>query len=216
MRKCLLFLALSVLWLLPAQASAERKLFAFGLLGGMSGSAFWGSDVEAFDVHLWPTGGVSATFNLPVMLAFELEALYSYKGGVLKRKNPDRNNDLKLTFLQNHYIEVPFLVKLSAPTGMEAIPIFFIGPSYSWKIAGTPAGEFPTTEGGVYMGEPAEPDISAANLRDDDLSLVIGGGLEWGLGTLHMRANLGQQSLDRTGALDVRTVGLSIMAGFIF
>ena len=208
LRHCLCIL------LLAGLARGERKTIALGLLGGVSGSSFWGKDVDAFDAAVWPTTGFSLALHLPVFIGLETDLLYTSKGASFSSKE---NGKIKVNTIKAHCLEIPLMIKITAPTGNEVQPIFFGGPSIARIVKKDSYTEYITVgQGGTITPEDAIPLIEAGNLVDYDFSLAVGGGLEWGLGTFQMRFNLGEQSLDKTEAKDVRTFTLAIMAGFVF
>jgi hypothetical protein len=201
--------------LLPAaSAYAERKPFAMGLLGGVGAASLWGSDVEELDLRIWPVAGLSMGLNLPAFLGFESDILYSSKGSGFSGEEDGR---LKVTTVTAHCIDVPFMLKVTAPTGTEVMPIFFGGPAFSYFVSKQVTTEWISFgSGGTVSAEPATPLVLKENVPDYEWNLTLGGGVEWGLGTFQMRLNLAQNSLDKTKTHDVRTFLVSVLAGFVF
>ncbi len=192
---------------------AERKPVALGLLGGVTGAGFWGNDIKEFDMTIWPTTGVTLTFHLPVFLGLETDILYVGKSGALRTYEGDRTivNTIKLQTL-----EIPFLVKVTAPIGTEVMPIFFGGPSMSYVFSKDSYSEYIDVSGNLISPEATKPFIDKSNLKDIDWSLCLGGGVEWGLGSFQLRFNFGNSSLDKSKEKDVKTLVIALMAGFIF
>jgi hypothetical protein len=210
--------ALALVLALPALA--ERKPFAMGLLGGVGAASLWGDDVEELDLRIWPTTGISMAGNLPAFLGIEADVIYSSKGSGFSGREafagyPDGR--LKVTTVTAHCIDFPLLLKVTAPTGNEVMPIFFGGPAFSWFASKKVTTEWVDFgQGGTVSSQPATPLVEEGNVPDYEWNLTIGGGVEWGLGTFQARLALAQESLDKSKTHDVRTFLVSILAGFIF
>jgi hypothetical protein len=210
----LLFLALGA-----GSASAERKPVALGLLGGVTSTSYYGKDVRDFDFEIWPTAGFSLAFHLPAFLGLETDLLYVGKSGSTRRNVYDSTlgADRKLvSTFKLHALEIPFMIKVTAPTGSEVEPIFFGGPSFAWFFSRKSYSDYIDVADGIVVPQEEQPIVLPENLVPYEWSLCVGAGVEWGLGSFQMRVNFGQKSLDKTGAVDLRTANLAIMAGFIF
>jgi hypothetical protein len=212
MHRLLLLLLAPLVLLTPA--AAERKPVALGLLGGVGGASLWGSDVDELDVRIWPVTGFSLAFHLPVFLGLEMDAVYSSKGSGFAGEQDGR---LKVTTVTAHCIDFPFMLKITAPTGTEVMPIFFGGPAFSYFVSKKVTSEWiEFGNGGTVVPTPATPMIEKEDLPDYEWNLTLGGGVEWGLGTFQLRLNLARKSLDQSGQRDLRTFLVAVMAGFIF
>ncbi|MEO6096496.1 MAG: porin family protein [Fibrobacteria bacterium] len=200
--------------LLCSEIRAERKPVALGLVGGITAASFYGGDVHEFDTELWPTVGFTLAFHLPVFLGLEADLLYVSKSGALKSDDDGR---IKVNTLKYHALEMPLMIKVTAPTGTEVMPIFFGGPSLAYAISKKTYSEYIGIEaGGTVIPEETPPLIAEENYNGLDWSLCLGGGVEWGLGSFQLRFNFGKESLDKSKAKDVKTVVVAVMAGFIF
>jgi hypothetical protein len=202
--------------LMAGNAAAERKPFAFGLYGGVSGSTFWGKDMGEGDFTIFPTAGFFAGLNLPELFGAELDLLYVDKDGSFSTTGP--KGEFQSNNLTVQTLEMPLLVKITAPTGNEVMPIFFGGPSISFLLQHKSESEYILTDAfGTVTSQPLDPAyIPQPDMEKIDWSLMIGGGLEWGLGTFQLRFDLGQNSLDRSDKIDLKTMSSMIIAGFIF
>lgn len=199
---------------LCVDSGAERKTVAFGLVGGLTAASFWGEQVDEFDTELWPTVGATLAFHLPAFLGVETDVLYVNKSGAIRSKE---NGRPKVNTIKYHALEIPLLLKVTAPTGTEVMPIFFGGPSLAVAVSRKSYSEFiEVANGGTVVPTPATPLIEPGDLSAMEWSLCLGGGVEWGLGSFQMRMNFGRASLDKSKAADVKTVVLAAMAGFIF
>jgi hypothetical protein len=208
-----------LLALCAGSASAERKPVALGLVGGVTSTSYYGKDVPNFDFEIWPTAGFTLAFHLPAFLGLETDLLYVGKSGSTRRQvydssmGADRN---LVSAFKLHALEIPFMIKVTAPTGNEVQPIFFGGPSFAWYFSRKSSSDYIDVAGGIVVPEQRQPIVLPENLAPYEWSLCVGGGVEWGLGSFQLRVNFGQQSLDKTEAVDIRTVNLAVMAGFIF
>ncbi len=206
---------------LAQSVSAERKPVAMGILGGITGASFWGKSVQDFDMNFWPTTGVTLAFHLPVFLGVETDILYVAKSGAIRTYDPDPVNigadRTKVNTIKIHAVEIPFLLKVTAPTGNEVLPIFFGGPSLSYLFSKDSFSEYIMFgNGGTVIPEETPRLIENQNLVDYEWTLCLGGGVEWGLGSFQLRFNLGKNTIDKSAQKDVKTVVVAIMAGFIF
>jgi hypothetical protein len=207
--------------LLAGPAFAERKPVAFGLVGGVTGAGFWGKGVDEFDFSVWPTTGLTLAFHLPVFLGVETDLLYVAKSGTIRsyEANPSdpEGSRTKVNTIKAQTLEIPFLIKVTAPTENEVLPIFFAGPSVAYLFSKDSYSEFiDIGSSGTVNPEQTPPYIEKKNLVDYDWSFCFGGGVEWGLGSFQLRVNLGKDSLDKSKQKEVKTFVVALMAGFIF
>lgn len=205
-----------VVALLAACVSAERKPFPFGLLGGVSGSTYWGKDMGSGDINIFPTAGFFGGVNLPALLGVELDLLYLNKNG---SSSATENGKFRSNNFTVQCLELPLLLKITAPTGNEVMPIFFGGPSVAFLLQPKSTSEYVNTDNGsgLVTSEPIVPAfIPQESMEKMDWSLMIGGGVEWGLGTFQLRFDLGQNSLDKRDVVDLKTLSTMVVAGFIF
>lgn len=215
-------LPLRILALLAAAAgiaSAERKPVSPGLVGGITSTSYYGKDIHDFDFGLWPTTGFTLAFHLPAFLGLEADLLYVGKSGSTRRDVYDALENRTRKLVSNfklHALEIPFMIKITAPTESEVQPIFFGGPSLAWFFSRKSFSEFIDANDGMITPEEVEPIVPRRNLAEYEWSLCVGAGVEWGLGSFQLRANIGQNSLDKSGTVDMRTFNLAVMAGFIF
>ncbi|HKP95226.1 MAG TPA: porin family protein [Fibrobacteria bacterium] len=193
---------------------AERKTVALGLVGGITAASFWGDQVKEFDTEIWPTTGFTLAFHLPAFLGLETDLLYVSKSGAIRTYEDGRT---KVNTLKMHALEIPLMIKVTAPTGSEVMPIFFGGPSVAYVFSRKSYSEYiDILGGGVVNPEETPPLIKPEDMEVLDWSLCLGGGVEWGLGSFQLRCNFGNRTLDKSKQKDVKTVVLAVMAGFIF
>jgi len=207
--------AIAVLCATISAPHAERKIAAFGLLGGINLASFYGDDVKDVSMRFFPVVGANLTFNLPQILGLEIDALYASRGGAFK--NPDSLSRNFVNTIKLHTFTVPVLFKFTLPMGMEASPTFFLGPAVAIPISQSVSSESVGADSnGQINSIPAAPMIPKEQLADYDILIVVGAGLEWGMGCVQFRANVGKGSLDKRDQVDVHTVTFDAMAGFTF
>jgi hypothetical protein len=150
-----------------------------------------------------------------------MDLLYVAKSGAIRTYDPDPviagAERVKVNTIKIQALEIPFLLKITAPTGGEVLPIFFGGPSLSYHFSKDSFSEYITFgSGGTVIPEETPRMIEKENLTDYEWNLCLGGGVEWGLGSFQLRFNLGKNTIDQTSQRDVRTFVVAIMAGFVF
>lgn len=196
-------------------SQAERKPVALGLVGGVTGATLWGKDIHEFGTHLWVTTGFSLAFHLPAFLGVETDLLYVNKNGTFRRHEDD--GSVQVNQVTAHTLEMPLLLKVTVPTESEVQPVFYGGWSFAYWLGKKFTTEnVATDQAGMVVPTEMTPEIAKESLPNWEQSLIIGGGVEWGLGTFQLRFSLGQNSIDESGRLDIKTVITTLMAGFIF
>jgi Outer membrane protein beta-barrel domain len=194
---------------------AERKPVAFGMLGGITGTTLWGDDIHAPDARIWLTTGLSLAFHLPAFLGVEADLLYVGKDAAYKEKTA--SNEDQVNKITSHALAIPVLLKITAPTESEVQPVFYLGWSFDrWLTKDFTSEIIATGPGGIIAPEALPPEIAKSDLPGWEQALIVGGGVEWGLGTFQLRFSLGQNTIDGTERLDIKTLVTTVMAGFLF
>lgn len=208
------------LWatLVAFPASGERKPVAFGLLGGVTGTSLWGEDIHEPDARIWLTTGFTLALHLPQFLGVEADLLYVGKSAAYKSEVTHEGQLVnKVSKITAHVLEIPLLIKVTAPTESEVQPVIYGGWSFGyWANKDFSSEIIGSADGGIVSAIPLEPDIAKSDLPTWEQSLIVGGGVEWGMGILQLRFSLGQNSIDESGALDIKTLVTSVMGGFVF
>ncbi|GAH00873.1 unnamed protein product, partial [marine sediment metagenome] len=113
------------------------------------------------------------------------------------------------------YLEIPVLAKIIVPTPGGVKPCLFAGPVLALKLSGKMKAE--------YAGESVEEDIEDEDMKSTDFGLVIGAGLDFGLGvsgmgklTVDIRYSLGLSTISTFEGDDVKNGVFSLMVGFSF
>jgi hypothetical protein len=211
--------ALAFMFLLPNSSSAAG--IKGGLKIGVSSAKLYGDDVGDFEGLLGEglksrigfCAGGFITFNITEMFAIQPEVLYTMKGvrweGGINGATP-----LKI-WIKLDYLEIPVLVKIIVPTPGGVKPFLFAGPVLALKLSSKVKAE--------YAGDSEEEDIEDENMKSTDFGLVIGAGVDFGLGipgtgkmTLDVRYSLGLSTISAFEGDDVKNGVFSLMVGFSF
>ena len=208
--------ALAFMLLLPnSSLAAEIK---GGIKIGASSAKLHGEDVEDFEDFLGEdlisklgfSAGVFITFNITEMFAIQPEVLYTMKGA--KYEEEIFGETLKF-WVNLTYLEIPLLAKIIVPTQGIVKPCLFAGPALAIKLSGKAKAE--------YAGETEEENIE--DMKGTDFGLVIGAGLDFGLGapgmgklTVDIRYSLGLSTISDFEDEDVKNGVFSLMIGFSF
>lgn len=209
--------ALTFLLLLPNPSSAVEV--KGGLKIGASLTNFYGDDVgllEEAGVDLTSRIGVSVggfiTINIAEVFAIQPEVQYITKGSKWKGEVFGFTGKI---WINATYLEIPVLAKITIPTQGSVKPSLFAGPAIALKLSGKYKEEF---DGDTY-----EEDLD--ELKGTDFGLVIGGGLDFGLGapgtgsvSVDIRYSLGLSKVfDIDGEdLEIKNGAFSLMIGYSF
>lgn len=149
---------------------------------------------------------VGAAVNVPVapMLSFQPEFLYTMKGGKngdLTDNDPDFDAEVKVGMFQ-----IPLLLKVGATEG-SVRPFFVAGPAFG----------FVTSAKTTFEGEGfSEEDDIKDDIEKVDVSGIIGGGIQFGRGTIEYRYDHGFRDLDKESESIAKSRTHSIIFGFSF
>lgn len=213
-----------------ATVSANAQMpIKFGFKGGVNIANVTGGDSGGYESKSGIMGGLFASLSLGSGLSLQPELLYVQKGA--KRTAEDSASSGTLT-LQMNYIEIPVLIKYGFKSGGAVTPCLFAGPAFGFNKSSKTEVE------GTLMGIPASGDVDNYNEVSSDLSFVLGGGVDFSLGTakltLELRYTSGTKVLwedvdidnlpdyewvyaDDTGkALDMKNSVISVMVGLMF
>ncbi len=208
--------AFAFMLLLPNPSSAAE--IKGGLKIGAVSAKLYGGQVEDLEAILGEESksriGFSAggfiTFNIAEVFAIQSEILYTMKG--IKYEGEIIGTTIKVWW-ELDYLEVPVLAKIIIPTKGSVKPSLFAGPAVALKLSGKMKTE--------YGGEPGEGDIE--DIKRTDFGLVIGGGLDFGLGSsgrgslsVDIRYSLGLSSISEFEGNDIKNRVLSMMVGYSF
>jgi hypothetical protein len=175
----------------------------------MNSANFYGEDVkeseeiigENFESKLGFCIGGFITFGISEMFAIQPEVLYSMKGS--KAEGIVLAESFKVEFNLS-YLEIPVLLKVRIPTRGTVRPSIFAGPYLAIKLSGKSKIE--------YAGESEEEDLE--DLKDTDIGLVLGAGIDFGKLTVDLRYNLGITKIPEED--DVKNKVISLMIGYSF
>lgn len=204
-------LLLALLLTPPVAAQAPGQQTLIGAFGGINFAKFVGDDVGDVDTRTGIQAGLFASLPLGRYFALVPSIGYSQQG-----TSVDVGGGTTGTFRLD-YIEVPVLLKLSAPlAGPGRLrPYLVAGPSLGLEVS----CELAASNG----SQSAEADCNDATLGVDldtkavQVSAVFGAGMDIGRVTVGLRYQLGLSSIDDTGAdADIKNRVLAITAGYGF
>ncbi|MEW6412903.1 MAG: porin family protein [Candidatus Zixiibacteriota bacterium] len=151
-------IVLAVVLLTAAFAQATELGFKAGLnLANLTG------DVENNKAMMTFGGGAFAKFMVAPQIFIKPEVVYMMKG----TKGDSDDFDEKMKF---NYIEIPVLLGYQFPTQGSVSPSLFVGPAVGILMSAK------------YELEGVEVDIKDFT-KSTDFGLVLGGGVDFGLGT---------------------------------
>lgn len=196
----LVIVAMVLLFSMPLFAQTSMT---FGPKAGLSLAKLTGDDIGDVDWKIGFSGGAFLGIGVSPTLTVQPELVYVMKGA----KETDMGVDYKYKV---NYVEVPILVKWTAPTEGSVKPNVFFGVAPAFLMSAKISGD--------SAGVSAELDIKD-EVKSVDFGAVIGGGLDFpaGSGTVcfDVRYTLGLTKIDDTGAdADVKNSALSASLGF--
>ena len=179
-------LALLVGLALPMSSQAQSPI-DLGVRGGVTQATFYGDDVASNDFRPGFTGGVFLNYQVNDVFSVQPEVLYSRRGAK-NHFSETTSPDLEDVRVRQDVIEIPVLLKLSAPTA-PVTPRLYVGPALGFITNSEVDG--------------ADADDS---FTDVDFSGVVGGEIAYALNkgplgeiALDGRYNLGFTSLGDVG-----------------
>lgn len=178
---------------LPMSSQAQSPV-DLGVRGGLTQATFYGDDVSSNDFRPGFTGGVFLNYQVNEVFAVQPEVLYSVRGAK-NHFSETTSPDLEDIRVRQDVIEIPVLLKLSAPTA-PVTPRLYVGPALGFvtnsEVDGVDADD---------------------SFTDVDFSGVVGGEIAYALDkgplseiAVDGRYNLGLANLgDANNFEDVRT-----------
>ncbi|WP_251924139.1 porin family protein [Salinibacter ruber] len=178
---------------LPMSSQAQSPV-DLGVRGGVTQATFYGDDVASNDFRPGFTGGVFLNYQVNDAFSVQPEVLYSRRGAK-NHFSETTSPDLEDIRVRQDVIEIPVLLKLSAPTA-PVTPRLYVGPALGFITNSEVDG--------------ADADDS---FTDVDFSGVVGGEIAYALNkgplseiAVDGRYNLGLANLgDANNFEDVRT-----------
>lgn len=165
-------LALLVGLALPMSSQAQSSI-DLGVRGGVTQATFYGDDVASNDFRPGFTGGVFLNYQVNDAFSVQPEVLYSRRGAK-NHFSETTSPDLEDVRVRQDVIEIPVLLKLSAPTA-PVTPRLYVGPALGFITNSEVDG--------------ADADDS---FTDVDFSGVVGGEIAYALN----KGPLGEIALD--------------------
>ncbi len=228
----------SILLLAMGNSHAQAE-FNFGVKGAGEMYQLWNMDGDFSSPLLGFGGGFFARFTFLGVLGIQPEMLYMQKGGKFSQNftnqdvyNSDSTELLYsgITIVQTRTTKInsltfPLLFKLYAPGFIAARPNLFAGPFYAYqigdrKIESTVLGN----QGGqIYSGEAFHGylDLDKGEDNPHEMGIMLGLGIDFGLGTFDLRYALGLSEIEKSPAAgkeleDYHTGVLFLSFGFLF
>ena len=171
---------------LPMSSQAQSPV-DLGVRGGVTQATFYGDDVASNDFRPGFTGGVFLNYQVNDAFSVQPEVLYSRRGAK-NHFSETTSPDLEDIRVRQDVIEMPVLLKLSAPTA-PVTPGLYVGPALGFITKSEVDG--------------ADADDS---FTDVDFSGVVGGEIAYALNkgplseiAVDGRYNLGFTSLGDVG-----------------
>jgi hypothetical protein len=149
---------------------------------------------------------VGAAINVPVapMFSFQPEFLYTQKGGkngALTDDDPDFDAEITVDMFQ-----IPLLFKAGATEGSFR-PFIVAGPAFG----------FVTKARAKFEGQGfSEDDDIKDDVEKVEVSGIVGGGIQFGPGSIEYRYDHGFRDLDKESAGTAKTRTHSVLFGFSF
>jgi hypothetical protein len=182
-----------------AQRAAYSSISA-GLRAGLNVATLYGDDVSEAGARTGFSGGLFLTYSLTPIVAIQPEILFSAKGAEIDRDgfSPMGVGEREYTF---GYLELPMLARVNVPLRSAARPYLIAGPALAIKL----------------YGDLDEEDLGES-LKGSDLGVVVGGGLDVGLGArrvvLDARYTFGLNDVfDVVGDPEAKNGALTISVG---
>jgi hypothetical protein len=147
------------------------------------------------------TAGISYDIGLLLGFSIQPEVLYTRRGGIYDFPSSNYKETDKLD-----YIDVPLLLKFELP-----IPILSVyvegGAAYSFLLSAKRKAE--------WNGASSEGDIKD-NITKNDLSLIVGAGVNIFFIEVDARYVSGQKTIDKNGNLNIYNKGFMATVGIRF
>jgi hypothetical protein len=164
-----------VILLATAVSLTSAQKISGGLKAGINLASWHGDDVEDMtggDLKrkLGFCGGGFIAFRLGKVVILQPEVLYSQKGA---RQREEFLDEVIKVWYKLNYLEIPICIKLMIPVQGKVKPNLFLGPYFGVMIT-DPRGKVEID--GLTMEEDLE------GVKDTDFGMVLGGGVDIGLG----------------------------------
>ena len=202
-------LLLTALILVPVQASAQATT-SFGIQGGLNIANFAqtsgnpDSNLGDFKSRNLGVFGFVVARDFNPNVGLQVDVLYSQKGTTF---------DISSSFIEEaakyetrvDYIEVPILMRANVPSSSGVTFRVFGGPAFGFKVS----DESFLTEVGIK-------DDDGTEFKSTDVSLVVGGALQFGQTFVDLRYSWGLVNILDAEEPEWKTRTFGIMLGFLF
>jgi len=190
MRKTIIF---PIIFILITANTLAGEFDGIGIKLGRNSSIFTGADIPGKGVKslVGLTLGGFVNYKISKRLSLQQEAYLTTKGAKI--------NIISDIYLSNifMYFELPLLAKMTFRSESQLKPYFFLGPAYAATI--------------IAFNDVAVLD----DIRDSDIGIVLGGGIEVWKISLDYRLSQGLLNFDQSADnIDLKNRTCSIVVGF--
>ncbi|MFH1352755.1 MAG: porin family protein [bacterium] len=215
-------LVCAVLFVAGISSVARAQNLSFGVKAGLNfanlspdpAGEYWEgyyggypcSDSYAYAYKI--TGGIAlggfAVYKVNDNLSIQPELLYTQKGAKVEWTDTFKYEDWMYQYTETYsgecdvelnYIEIPVLVKYSISPGGDIRPFVFGGPAL-----------------GILMGAKADSEDIKSDCKSTELSIVLGGGVDYGIYSVDLRYSMGMTKVFNEG--DEKNSVISLMVGY--
>ena len=164
-------LAVAAVLAMPAMAedtgtTEKTQKIVKGVKLGLSMATLTGEDSEGLDSRIGLAGGAFVRVPIGEQLSIQPEVNYVQKGA--------EESAIGITLkIKMDYVEIPVLLRYEFPAGGSVLPCLYAGPMVAFKVVSDMTAEALGTS----------LDLGIANQKSTDFGLVIGGGIDVGMGS---------------------------------
>ena len=203
-----------VLLAASGEAAAQQREFGGTLGASLATLARAGPDdsLESFGSRFGLTFGAFAELPIGHRFSFQIEALFTDKGGSEPFVDPIIVTDAVTSRYKLKYLDLPLLVRVTGPRVGRGTLQAFAGPTVSLRIGATKQAAF---EGPGDSG--FKRDLESDEIDRFDTGLTFGGGIELDRVRFDARYTIGMADV-LTAALETKAAnrGFLFTAGFRF
>lgn len=180
MKKCIAIISV-VISLIALDVEAGSNYLGFrGGVNVAKLSTETNSDLESVTGAI---GGISGVFELTPWLSFQPELLYGLRGSKGKIELDSRGVSSAVGEVTLKYLELPILLRVHLPIKWPVKPYLVGGAALAANLSA-----YATGTAGSY--EPVNDEKIDGLVKDGDLELIVGGGIQYGLPFFRVEASV--------------------------
>lgn len=180
-------------------ASAQDKIFSYGVKAGLNMTSFVGKDADEANMKAGFHAGIVTEFRLGNVVAISPELLYSSQGAKMKPDSESGDKDGKLKY---GYLNLPLIAKFYVTDNLS----IDLGPQFGYRLSTK------MTVGGVTIEDDMLDDF--IKHKDIDISAVLGVTYNFGKVFAQARYNYGLTNV--ASEVKVRNSVLQLSVGYKF